>query len=258
MRFEGKRVLVTGSSRNTGYGIARRFAEEGAMVVVNGTNAETTADAARHIADAAGRSVVPAPADLSTLEGVQSLFAVVDRELGGLDVLVNNAVHLGVGPTFVETPDELLCAVIDVNVLGYYRCAQEAARRMIARGTPGAIVNISSNTSEHPVRNRTAYCASKGAIDALTRAMALDLAPHRIRVNTVAPGYIRTERWERIGPEVAARRRVNVPLGEPASATDVAEAVLYLASPAAGNVTGARLVVDGGASTQLFPSDVDM
>ena len=258
MRFDGKRVLITGSSRNTGYGIALRFAEEGAAVVVNGTDPATVAEAAGRIRQETGRSVVAAPADLSTLEGVQALFAAVRRELGGLDVLVNNAVHLGVGPTFVEVPDEMLEAVFQVNVFGYYRCAQAAARLMIAQGVRGAIVNVSSNTADRPVRKRTAYCASKGAIDALTRAMAVDLAPHGIRVNTVAPGYIWTERWEHIGPQVEARRRTNVPLGEPASASDVAEASLYLASPAAGNLTGSRIIVDGGSSVQLYPADVDM
>ncbi|MBI5833927.1 MAG: SDR family oxidoreductase [Armatimonadetes bacterium] len=248
MRFDGARVVVTGSSRNTGLGIARRFAAEGARVAINGTDPA-------HV-DAAVASVpgaVPAVADLGTACGVRTLFDIVDRELGGVDVLVNNAAHLGLGPTFVDVDDELLEAVMAVNVLGYYRCAQAAARRMIDQSTRGAIVNVSSNTAERPVRGRTAYCASKGAIDALTRAMALDLAPHGIRVNTVAPGYILTERWATLDPEVAARRRANAPLGEPASADDVAAAVLYFASLDAANVTGARLVVDGGVSVQLVP-----
>jgi NAD(P)-dependent dehydrogenase (short-subunit alcohol dehydrogenase family) len=128
---------------------------------------------------------------------------------------------------------------------------------MIRDEVRGVIVNIGSNTSQRPVRERTAYCASKGAIEAMTKAIALDLAPHGIRVNEVAPGYIWTSRWEQIAEATAARRRANVPLGEPASAEDVAAAVLYLASGEAGNITGARLVVDGGVTAQLVPRDVE-
>jgi len=256
MRFENKRVLVTGSSRNTGVGIARQFATEGAIVVVNGTQPDNVANAAREIR-ALGGQVVEAVADLSTLEGVTGLFELIDRELSGLDVLVNNAVHLGIGPNFVEVEDELMMAVLTVNVMGYYRCGQAAARRMIAQGTGGAIVNVSSNTADRPVRHRTAYCASKGAIDSLTRAMAIDLAKHGIRVNTVAPGYIWTERWLHLSEADQTRRRTNIPLGEPATADDVAAAVLFLASAEAGNVTGARLVVDGGVLSQLTPASVD-
>ncbi len=252
MRFEGKRVVVTGSSRNTGLAIARRFAAEGARVVVNGTDPANVAAAVAQIPGA-----VPAVADLGTPFGVRTLFEVVDTELGGLDVLVNNAAHLGLGPTFAEVDDALLEAVVAVNVLGYFRCGQAAARRMIAGGSGGAIVNVSSNTSERPVRARAAYCASKGAIDALTRAMALDLAPQGIRVNTVAPGYIHTERWDTLDEAVAARRRANAPLGQPAAGDDVASAVLHLASAEAGNITGARLVVDAGMSVQLVPADCE-
>jgi NAD(P)-dependent dehydrogenase (short-subunit alcohol dehydrogenase family) len=255
MRFQGRRVLVTGSSRNTGLGIAERFARAGAVVVINGRTPESVARAARQIREATGAAVFEAPADLSTRAGVDALFEAVRREPGGLDILVNNAVHLGVGPDFVDVPDEMLQAVFAVNVLGYYRCGQAAARMMIESGVRGAIVNISSNTSELAPRGRTAYVASKGAIDALTRAMAIDLAPHGIRVNTVAPGYILTDRWEGLDADTAARRRRNVPLGRPATAADVAEAVLYLASEAAGNVTGARLVVDGGVAAQFMPRE---
>jgi len=255
MRFAGRRVLITGSTRNTGYGMAMRFAEEGAQVVINGTTAEGVAKAAADVREKTGATVVEAQADLGTLEGVEGLFKAVRDGVGGLDVLVNNAVHLGIGPTFVDVPDEFVQQVLNVNVLGYYRCGQRAAKLMIEQGGGGTIVNVSSNTSEQSIRDRSAYCASKGAIDALTRAMALDLAPHKIRVNTVAPGYILTERWDEIGEDVAARRRRNVPLGEPSTANDIAEAVMFMASPAAGNVTGSRLVVDGGCHVQLMPID---
>jgi NAD(P)-dependent dehydrogenase (short-subunit alcohol dehydrogenase family) len=249
---------VTGSSRNTGFGIALRFAQEGARVVINGSSPEHVADAARRIREETRQTVIEAPADLSTPDGVKTLFAAVQKDLGGLDVLVNNAVALGSGPSFVDVTDEQLVSVFELNVFGYFRCGQAAARLMIDHGVRGAIVNIGSNVAARSIRNRTAYCASKGAIDSLTRAMALDLAPHGIRVNNVAPGYILTDRWDRIPESTATRRRMSIPLAEPATANDVAEAVLYLASSAAGNVTGSRIVVDGGCMSQLMPRDADV
>lgn len=252
MRFADKRVLVTGSGRRTGLGIAQAFAREGARVAVTDLQAADVAAAAAQVPGAVGLA-----ADLSTPGGVAQLFGFVEDQLGGLDVLVNNAVNQGIGPTLAEVTDDLLVAVMAVNVLGTYRCTQAAARLMIRQGGAGAIVNLGSNTADRPVRGRSAYAASKGAIASLTRASALDLAPHGIRVNEVAPGYILTERWDQIADERASRRRANIPLGEPVTYEQVAAAVLYLASAEAAGVTGARIVVDGGVLSQMVPADAD-
>ncbi len=256
--FSNKVILVTGAVRNTGLAIAREFLREGAVVWVNGRREDAVRDAVAALeTDGLPGRAMAAVADVSTLEAVRALFRQIEEAGTGLDVLVNNAVDQGIGGPFGEVDDALLETVFRTNVFGYFRCGQEAVRLMRAQGRGGCIVNVSSNVSTRAIRNRSAYVASKGAIDALTRAMAVDLAPHNIRVNTVAPGYIRTDRWDTIGEAVAERRHRNIPLGREALGRDIAQAVLFFASERSGNATGARLVVDGGCSAQHMPADVD-
>jgi 3-oxoacyl-[acyl-carrier protein] reductase len=249
-------VLVTGAVRNTGLAIAEAYAAAGATVVLNGRQPADVAREAGRLRRQYGATVLEAPADIASQEQVDAMFAMIARTCGRLDVLVNNAIIQGVGYSLADTPRALLEEVFQVNVFGTYACSQAAARLMLAqRG--GNIVNIGSNTGERAIRDRTAYCASKAAIDGLTRAMALELAPHGIRVNCVVAGYIHTPRWDGITDEQARRRRANIPLGAEATGRDIAEAVLFLASGAASKITGTRLVVDGGALAQLTPADCD-
>jgi NAD(P)-dependent dehydrogenase (short-subunit alcohol dehydrogenase family) len=253
-RFEGKRVLVTGASRNTGFGIARRFAEEGAVVIMNGTSVEGVAQSAAAVREATGARIIEAAANIADRTQVETMFGLIERECGGLDVLVNNAAHLGIGPNFLEVKPEFFAEVIGVNLLGVFHCSQLAARMMVKQGK-GAIVHVGSNTSERPILDRTAYVAAKGGVDSLTRAMAIELGPLGVRVNMVAAGYINTERWETLAPGVAERRRKNVPLGREASAEEIAAAIMFFASEESSRVTGARLTVDGGVTTQMVPPD---
>lgn len=258
MSFAGKRVLVTGASRNTGLGIARRFAEAGAIVAVNGSTAKGVAEAAKTFRASPPGRVIGVPADLSNPGQIEAMFDLLKRECGGLDVLVNNAVLQAIGHSFVDTPLDVFEKTLRVNLVGVFQCSQLAARMMIAGGNGGAIVNVGSNVSERPIRNRSAYCASKGGVDALTRAMAIELGPLGIRVNTVAPGYIHTDRWDALDAAQVSRRRTNVPLGHESSADDIADAVLFMASEKAARITGTRLVVDGGCSVQLVPPDAEV
>lgn len=184
------------------------------------------------------------------------MFDKIRNESSSLDVLVNNAVIQGIGGPLHKVKSEELRAVVSTNILGYFLCAREAARIMVKQGL-GAIVNISSNTSQRAIRNRSAYVMTKGAIDAFTRAMAVDLGPYGIHVNTVAPGYINTDRWNVLDPKIAEIRHNNIPLGKEASGRDVANAVMFMASGEAANITGARLVVDGGCSAQHLPVGCD-
>lgn len=256
MRFKEKIVLVTGAVRNTGLAIAESFAGEGAILALNGRNAEDVAREAERIRKKYDITVLEATADISIPEQVDAMFANIKSELGGLDVLVNNAIIQGVGYSLVDTPRETLKEVFRVNVFGTYHCSQRAARIMLERGS-GAIVNIGSNTAGRAIKNRTAYVASKGAIDSLTKAMALELGPAGIRVNCVVAGYINTDRWDALTTE-ADRRRANIPLGHEAKGMDIADSVLFMASNEAAKINGAQLIVDGGISSQLVPADCDV
>ena len=120
------------------------------------------------------------------------------------------------------------------------------------------VVFLSSNTAQRAIRNRTAYCASKGAINSMVRSIALDLGPLGIRVNACAPGYIYTERWDSLAEEKKARRRLNCPLRKEASGRDIANVVTFLASPESGNMTGEIVTCDAGCSCQHMPEDVDL
>ncbi len=255
-RFAGRTALVTGATRHTGLAIAEAFVREGARVFLNGRNPDAVAREAARLRQQYGGEVIGAVADLSRQEDIDAMFALVESQGGRLDVLVNNAVDQALGYSFIETPRDWLEAVFSVNVFGTFACSQGAARIMLRQGS-GAIVNLGSNTAVRALRNRSAYVASKGAIEALTRAMAVELAPSGIRVNLLVAGYIRTTRWDHLAPGVAERRRANLPCGREATGAEIAESVLFLASDAARPINGASLIADGGATAQLYPADAD-
>ena len=258
-RFERNIVRVTGGSRNTGLDLVERFVREGAKVWTCGSTAASTAKGAAALASRGVDGVRAMPCDIADPAQVDALFDAIAREDGRLDVLVNNAANQGIGqggPLDVA-PDAML-AVLRTNVVGGFRVTQEACRRFFTKQeTRGCVVFLSSNTARRAIRNRTSYCASKGAINSLVRSLALDLGPLGIRVNCCAPGYINTERWDALDPAVAARRRANCPLGREASGADIAGVVAFLASDDAANMTGEIVTVDGGCSCQHMPADCD-
>ncbi len=256
-RFQGKVVVVTGTSRNTGVAIARLFLREGATVYVCSSTPESTAKGAAELEAQGFTGFVQAPTDISDIAQVRALFDRVVAEQGRVDILVNNACDQGIGKPFVEMEPDYFLKVIRTNLLGTFQMCQAAAKQMLRQESRGVIVNIGSNVSTRAIRNRTAYIASKGGIDALTRSIALDLGPHGIRVNEVAPGYIYTDRWDRLDEKARARRRLNCPLRHEATGDDIANVVAFLASPDSGNMTGERVVVDAGCSCQHMPEDVD-
>ena len=257
-RFKNKVVLVTGSSRNTGVGIAELFIREGAKVIVCGTTKESTSKGAEELRSKGYDGFIEAPCDISNLEQVKELFDFIKKECGRIDILVNNACQMGCDPIFWDLDPKDFMKVINVNLYGTFIVSQHAVRMMLEQPERGVIVNLSSNTSKHAIRQRTAYIASKGGIDALTRSMAIDLAPMGIRVNTVAPGYIHSERWDHLDESKIKRRRLNTPIGTEAYAEDIAQAVAFLASDAAKCIVGERLLVDSGSSAQAYPVDIDV
>ena len=265
-RFKGKIVLVTGGNRNTGLDIVEKFVREGAKVYMCGSSAESTAKGAEMLkarAAVAGRPpyhVISQTCDISDAAQVKALFDTIERESGRLDILVNNAANQGIGH---GGPLEMDAArfhdVFNVNVIGGFQVTQMACNRFFMKQEKrGVVVFISSNTAMRAIRSRTAYCASKGAINSMVRSLALDLAPLGIRVNCCAPGYIYTERWDVLDPAKAARRRLNCPLRHEAKGSDIANVVAFLASDDSSNMTGEIVTCDAGCSCQHMPEDVDV
>ena len=225
-----------------------------------GSSEASTAKGAEALMARGIDGVVSQPCDISDAVQVRALFDTVEREAGRLDILVNNAADqgLGLGGPLEMDPESIL-KVMNTNVKGGFQVTQTACNRFFMKQeTRGAVVFLSSNTAMRAIRNRTAYCASKGAINSMVRALALDLAPLGIRVNCCAPGYIYTERWDALDPAKAARRRLNCPLRKEAKGSDIANVVAFLASDDSANMTGEIVTCDAGCSCQHMPEDVDV
>jgi len=246
MRLRGKVALVTGAQQGIGRGIALAFAREGADVAVNYLDDRAAAEQVIQEVRAAGGRAALVQADVARPAAAQALVARVRDELGGLDVLVNNA---GVYPrvSFLEMRETDWDLVLDVNLKGGFFCAQAAARAMIAGGRRGAIIHMASQAIRGAVRG-VHYSASKGGVVAMTRAMALELAEHGIRVNAIAPGLTDTAqpRYGHGEEELAAMARA-VPLGRMAQPDDIASVAVFLASDEARYVTGQTMHVNGGS-----------
>ncbi len=257
MSWKSKTVLVTGAEANTGYATVRRFAVEGAQVFLHAPTLDVAREAACRLKAESGQTVHPVGADFRNPEEIKAMVGKIGTEAHGLDVLVNNAVDLALGYGFLDVPYKFLTDAVAVNFTGLFLCSQLTARLMIQRHG-GTIINIGSITSERVTRNRAVYVATKGAVDTLTRAMAVELGPLGIRVNCVAPGHIYTSRWLNLSEGDVERRRANIPLGRESTPDDIADAVHFLASDQARCITGVRLPVDGGNLAQLHPKHSDV
>jgi len=246
MRCDGKVVLVTGAQRGIGRAVALRFAQEGADVALNFLDDEAAATSAAAEIAALGRRCHAIQADVAKPEEARRLVAAAKRELGPIDVLVNNA---GIFPRapFLELTETLWDAVLDTNLRGTFVCSQEVARRMVSARRPGSIINLSSGAPYRGGLRATAYMASKLGIVGLTRGMARELAPHGIRVNAVAPGVTNTA-MPRLGntdEELAELARRN-PTGRLAEPEDIADVIVFLATDDARHIVGQLIHVNGG------------
>jgi 3-oxoacyl-[acyl-carrier protein] reductase len=241
--LSGRFALVTGANQGIGWAIARLFAESGARVAVNYPDEERYPTRLSEL----GGDAIAVRADVGKLNEIETLFATVAREFGQLDVLVNNA---GIYPRaeVMELDEATWDAVHSVNLKGAFFCAQAAARLMIPRGS-GRIVNIASVSALMPDTRGAHYCSSKAGVIAITKSLALALAPHHIAVNAVGPGLTDTAqpRGGSTEEEIAARA-ARIPLGRMAQPEDIARAVLYLSSDLSEYVTGQTLFVTGGAT----------
>lgn len=246
-----KVALITGSGRGIGAATARLAAERGYAVCVNSVRSGESAEAVASAIRSAGGTAIAVQADVGEERGIAQLFARVDRDLGPLDLLVNNAGVVGKPGPLAGADAAMLQRVFDVNVVGAMLCAREAVARMSTRrgGRGGSIVNVSSIAAEHGGAGAwVAYAASKGAIVSFTRGLAKEVAGEGIRVNAISPGLIRTEIRSDAGVDPSFDEAIvaQVPLGRIGTAEECAQAILWLASDAATYVTGAVLPVTGG------------
>ncbi|MBP09554.1 MAG: glucose 1-dehydrogenase [Arenicellales bacterium] len=249
MAFSGKRVLVTGSSRGIGQAVARQFFQSGAQVAVNGRTPDSTAAGMAALGDS--DRLVAAPGDVSSVAGCEAVVAAAVEGLGGLDILVNSA-----GVAFflpLEDSDEAVWdATLDTNLKGTFFCMRAAAGPL--RDSGGNIVNVASDAGLIGEKGLSVYCASKGGVVNLTRAMALELAP-TVRVNCVCPGYVDTDMVRRDGidqaddPQAAEQAIVDyAPLKRISKPAEIAKAIAYLAGEDALFITGSALQIDGGST----------
>jgi NAD(P)-dependent dehydrogenase (short-subunit alcohol dehydrogenase family) len=255
-RLDGKVAIVTGASRGIGRGIAQRLASEGARVAMTARGADALCAAAEQLA-ADGGVVLAIPGDAGSTNDVEALFKQVLDTWGTVDILVNNAAWASPQAHILEMDETHWDTVIRTNLKSVYLHCHRAANIMVDRGTRGAIVNISSFAAARAHRYMAAYDATKGGMEAMTRTMAIDLAPFGIRLNVVGPGAIHTEEYEPAGEDGKLRRGQTVPLGRVGYPADIAGAVSFLVSEDASYITGQVLYVDGGMLAQLRSPQVD-
>ncbi len=251
--LKDKVVIVTGAAGGIGQAIAKRFAETGSKVVVNDVSEEAANAVVASITEAGGTAKA-AIADVSDSAAVATMIDAVMAEHGRIDVLVNNAGLVSPMLHFFEADEAWWRKIIDVNLTGHFIVSHPTARIMAKQGG-GTIINMSSGGATRAHRAFTAYDATKGGIEALTRAMALDLGPYNIRVNALMPGSIDTS-----GLDLDARklRGENVPLGRIGEPIDMTGAALFLASDDAAYITGDVIKVDGGMLAQQRSATVDI
>lgn len=245
-RLKGKTAVVTGGRRGIGRAIALAFASAGANVALCDIDEEGMAETINELARAGSHSVA-VQADVSRPDQVEMMAARIEQEYGTIDVLANCAGVWIPGETLVECGEENWDTVIDTNLKGTYLCCRAFGRSMIARRS-GSIINLSSQVGLTPGAGTGAYSISKAGIIALTRQIALELAPYRVRANAIAPGIVKTEFnapfWK--SPEAERQSSSAVPLGRLAEPEDIAGAALFLASSDAAYVTGEVICVNGG------------
>jgi NAD(P)-dependent dehydrogenase (short-subunit alcohol dehydrogenase family) len=253
--YKDKVVLVTGGAQGIGLGMAHAFAEAGATVVLTDADAEAGEEALKALKDAK-RKATFIRCDVGAEHEVAALMQEVSDKHGRLDVLVNNA---GIADPFIGDLEDMLLSEFDrvlaVNLRGPVLCAKYGLA-LLRQAEHPAILNITSTRAFMSEPNTFAYSASKGGLEALTHSLAVSLAPDRIRVNAIAPGWIETGPWQkesqRYEPRHTREDREQHPVGRVGEPRDIAEAALFLCADRAGFITGQHLVVDGGMTVKMI------
>jgi 3-oxoacyl-[acyl-carrier protein] reductase len=244
--LQGKVAIVTGASKGIGAAIARSFAAEGASVIVNYSSSKAGADKVVAEIEKAGGKAAAVQGDVGKAADVKQIFAEAHEAYGAPDILVNNAGVYQFAPLEDVTEAEFH-RQFNTNVLGTILATQEAVKRFGDKG--GSVINVSSVASEHAMPNATVYAATKSALDSIGRNHAVELAARKIRVNTIAPGGVETEGTHSagvIGSDFEKQMVAGTPLGRLGQPDDIAKVAVFLASDAAGWITGERIAVAGG------------
>ncbi|MCX5997271.1 MAG: SDR family oxidoreductase [Chloroflexi bacterium] len=249
LSLEGKVALITGSSRGIGRSIALQFADAGADVVVSSRKLPDLEKVADEI-KTKGRRSLAVPAHNAKMEDLKNLMARVKEEFGRLDILVNNAVANPVMADVLHMEEAPFDLIMSANVKGYYFLSQAAAKMMVEQRTGGAIINIASVGGIFVTPGLGPYCISKAAIIMMTKCLAVELGSHKIRVNCIAPGIIKTKFSEALwsNEKLMADYLKKMPLGKIGQPDEIARTALYLATEASGFMTGSTLIIDGGAN----------
>lgn len=244
--LKNKVAIITGSSKGIGREIALVFAEAGADVVISGRGLDSSLEEVAEEIRQLGRHPLAVAADIRKKPDVEKLVQTAVDKFGVIDIMVNNAGVLFTAP-FLEHSEEDWDRVMDTNLKSIYLCSQTVGRKMIEQ-KHGNIINLASMRGIGAGRDRAAYCTSKAGVIMLTRVMALEFARFNIRVNAIAPGWIKTRLNEYIWSDPNTRRQIEgeIPLGYLAEPRDLMGAVIFLASEASQYVTGQTIVVDGG------------
>jgi NAD(P)-dependent dehydrogenase (short-subunit alcohol dehydrogenase family) len=245
-------VLITGAVKNTGFVIAETFAAKGHTVFITSRRTDEAEIQAAKISKRFNAEACGIGFDQGNLDSIIPLFNQIAEKGCICTMLILNAAAQGMNMDPLTVDGDEWAEVIKTNIIGGFLCAREAARRIKTANTKGSILFIASNTARRAIPARSAYVSSKGGIISLCKALAVDLGPYGIRVNSLVPGMIHTERWDTLDAETVQARRKRAPLRMEATFQNIADAAYFLSTPLSANTTGAELVVDGGCDAQLF------
>jgi glucose 1-dehydrogenase len=257
MKLHNKIAIITGATKGIGRACADEFAREGAKVVLAGRT-QSLGEAAAAEIRAAGADALFVPCDVSQKAQIDALVQTTVAHYGRIDIVVNNA-GVNHSAKFFDTTEEDWDWVMSVDLKGTFLLSQAAARVMVEQGIPGAIVNLSSVMAVLALADQVPYCAAKGGVNQLTKAMALALADYGIRVNAIGPGPVMTELMQRVvhNPEKEAELMSRLPIGRIAECREIARVAVFLASDDASYFTGQCLYPDGGRMIQAFSRQME-
>lgn len=257
MRLQDQVAIVTGATKGIGLACAQEFALEGAKVVLSGRTLELGEAAAQEICSAGGKAIF-VPCDVSQKAQVDALVQATVREFGRIDIVVNNA-GVNHSAKFFDISEEEWDWVMAVDLKGTFLLSQAAARVMVEQGIAGKIINLSSVMALLALADQVPYCAAKGGVVQLTKAMALALAEYGIRVNAIGPGPVLTELMQRVvhNKEKEAELMARLPIGRIAECREIARVAVFLASDDSSYIIGQTLYPDGGRSIQGFPRKME-